>query len=84
LAGKISVNGKRVKLDYKIRNADIICHSMHRHEPPVTDENIRVVFRDDQVMVIDKPASIPVSALSSCPFIIYLKNNNLGSPIRKV
>lgn len=33
---------------------------MHRHEPPVTAEPIRLLAENDDVVVIDKPSSIPV------------------------
>ena len=31
-----------------------------RHEPPVTSQPIRIVHEDDEVLVINKPSSIPV------------------------
>lgn len=33
---------------------------MHRHEPPVTAEPIRLLAENEDVVVIDKPSSIPV------------------------
>ena len=32
----------------------------HRHEPPVVSTEPVIVFEDDDFMVVDKPASIPV------------------------
>ncbi|EGC28238.1 hypothetical protein DICPUDRAFT_160487 [Dictyostelium purpureum] len=58
--GLIKVNDKMVSPDFKIKLNDIILHSVHRHEPPVTGDKIKIVAMDDQVVVIDKPSSIPV------------------------
>ena len=33
---------------------------MHRHEPPITDKPIGIVFEDDNIMAISKPAGVPV------------------------
>ena len=32
-----------------------------RHEVPVTSEKIRIIHMDDDMVVVNKPASIPVS-----------------------
>jgi tRNA pseudouridine synthase 9 len=58
--GAIIVNGERVALDYKIQESDVIAHTMHRHEPPVTSRPIRIVHECDDFLVVDKPASMPV------------------------
>lgn len=38
----------------------MIAHTLHRHEPPVTEKLIEVVFEDDRLIVINKPAGVPV------------------------
>lgn len=38
----------------------MIAHTLHRHEPPVTENPIEVVFEDDRLIVINKPAGVPV------------------------
>lgn len=38
----------------------MIAHTLHRHEPPVTEKPIEVVFEDDRLIVINKPAGVPV------------------------
>ncbi len=35
-------------------------HTLHRHEPPVTAQPIGVVHEDDDIIVINKPAGVPV------------------------
>ncbi|KAI9845519.1 MAG: hypothetical protein M1837_004858 [Sclerophora amabilis] len=59
--GKIVVNGKPVLSPSTIiRNGDVISHTLHRHEPPVTAQPIGTVHEDDDLIVINKPAGVPV------------------------
>ncbi|KAJ3417446.1 RNA pseudouridylate synthase domain containing protein 2 [Chytridiales sp. JEL 0842] len=62
LAGKITVNGQKVQPNYIIKNGDLIAHTIHRHEPPVTADPIKIVYQDEELLVVDKPASVPVHA----------------------
>ncbi|KAJ1561127.1 hypothetical protein HK405_004854, partial [Cladochytrium tenue] len=57
--GRITVNGHRVATSYVVRNADVLAHATHRHEPPVTADPLRILHDADDLLVIDKPASIP-------------------------
>ena len=59
-AGGVSVNGKTAGLDYVVRDNDLISHTMHRHEPPVSGDKIAVLHEDEDMIVIVKPAGIPV------------------------
>jgi len=43
-----------------VKNGDIISHTQHRHEPPVTARNIDIVHEDNDMIVINKPAGVPV------------------------
>ncbi|KAK0664214.1 tRNA pseudouridine(32) synthase [Lasiodiplodia hormozganensis] len=59
--GAIVVNGKRASsIHHIVKNGDVISHTMHRHEPPVTAVPIGVVHEDDDIIVINKPAGVPV------------------------
>ncbi|RMZ90571.1 hypothetical protein DV736_g2192, partial [Chaetothyriales sp. CBS 134916] len=59
--GQITINGQPcVDLDVVVNNGDVISHTLHRHEPPVTAQAIRTIHEDDDVIVIDKPAGVPV------------------------
>ncbi|CAB4257205.1 similar to Saccharomyces cerevisiae YDL036C PUS9 Mitochondrial tRNA:pseudouridine synthase, catalyzes the formation of pseudouridine at position 32 in mitochondrial tRNAs [Maudiozyma barnettii] len=58
--GEVLVNGQVANLDTIVRNGELITHKMHRHEPPVTSKPIGIVFENDDLLVIDKPSSIPV------------------------
>lgn len=49
--------------NYIIQHNDTIHHCMHRHEPAVPiniHDKIVVIYCDDDIVVIDKPAGIPV------------------------
>lgn len=35
-------------------------NTVHRHEPPVVGKSLEVLVDDGEVLVVDKPASIPV------------------------
>ncbi len=59
--GQISVNGKPCEdVHTIIKNGDVVSHTLHRHEPPVTAQPIRVISETDSMIVIDKPAGVPV------------------------
>ncbi|XP_037711400.1 RNA pseudouridylate synthase domain-containing protein 2 isoform X2 [Drosophila subpulchrella] len=59
-AGKLTVNYEKVPKDYKIKHNDLLANVVHRHEVPVTSQPIKVVYMDKDIVVVNKPASIPV------------------------
>jgi tRNA pseudouridine synthase 9 len=59
--GRVVVNGQPVPSTKTIiKNGDIISHTLHRHEPPCTATPIGIVHEDDGLIVINKPAGMPV------------------------
>lgn len=59
--GRVVLNGKPVPSTSTIvKNGDVISHTLHRHEPPCTASPIGIVHEDDNIIVIDKPAGMPV------------------------
>lgn len=60
LSGRIKVNEKIVDLDYKLKGNDLIIHEAIRKEPPVYNTPIEIIFEDEELLVINKPSSIPV------------------------
>lgn len=58
--GEVYVDDKIADLNTVVRNGQLITHRMHRHEPPVTSKPIGIVYEDENLLVIDKPSSIPV------------------------
>ncbi|KAH8306686.1 hypothetical protein KR044_006529 [Drosophila immigrans] len=59
-AGTLQVNNERVPIDYKLKHNDLLANTVHRHEVPVTSQPIQIVHMDDDILVVNKPASIPV------------------------
>jgi tRNA pseudouridine synthase 9 len=43
-----------------VKNGDVISHTLHRHEPPVTALPINVLHEDNDMIVINKPSGVPV------------------------
>jgi tRNA pseudouridine32 synthase len=58
--GNITVNGKNVEGSYALNNSDLITHRIHRHEPKISSSPITVLHLQDNIMIVDKPFSIPV------------------------
>ncbi|KUJ11863.1 pseudouridine synthase [Mollisia scopiformis] len=59
--GMVTVNGKPVPTtSHIVKNGDVISHTLHRHEPPVTSLPISVLHEDEDMIVINKPAGVPV------------------------
>ncbi|KAL8675034.1 MAG: hypothetical protein Q9168_000629 [Polycauliona sp. 1 TL-2023] len=60
-SGRVVINGQKVSSIHEIvKNGDIISHTLHRHEPPVTAQPIGIVHEDNDMIVINKPAGVPV------------------------
>jgi 23S rRNA-/tRNA-specific pseudouridylate synthase len=61
--GRILVNGRQVEsADYKLRHNDAIHHIHHKHEHPILDEPIKIIAETDDMLVVNKPPSLPVHA----------------------
>ncbi|XP_028294809.1 pseudouridylate synthase RPUSD2 [Gouania willdenowi] len=59
--GRIRLNDTPVEdLSVVLRNNDLMKNTVHRHEPPVVGRPLQVLVDDGEVLVVDKPASIPV------------------------
>ncbi|KAI0601538.1 RluA family pseudouridine synthase [Biscogniauxia sp. FL1348] len=59
-AGQICVNGKPVPPNHILKNGELVSHTIHRHEPPVSAAPIGILHEDDDMIVINKPSGIPV------------------------
>ncbi|KAK5607071.1 hypothetical protein CRENBAI_008864 [Crenichthys baileyi] len=59
--GRIRLNETPVEdLSVVLRNNDHMRNTVHRHEPPVIGTPLKILVDDGEVLVVDKPASIPV------------------------
>ena len=60
-SGQITINNKPCSNPATIvKNGDVVGHTLHRHEPPVSAQPVGVIHEDDAMIVIDKPAGVPV------------------------
>ncbi|NXG59667.1 RUSD2 protein, partial [Hemiprocne comata] len=60
-AGRLRLNEEPVRdLDIVLKNNDFLRNTVHRHEPPVTAQPVQILVEDDEVVVVDKPSSLPV------------------------
>jgi 23S rRNA-/tRNA-specific pseudouridylate synthase len=66
--GRIQVSSKQVDLEYKLKGQDKLTHTVHRHEPSVVVSDtpsdgqppIIIVAETDDLVVVDKPGTLPV------------------------
>ncbi|CAL9686474.1 unnamed protein product [Knipowitschia caucasica] len=59
--GRIRLNDTPVKdLSIVLRNNDHMRNTVHRHEPPVVGRPLEILADNGEILVVDKPASIPV------------------------
>ena len=56
--GLVLVNGEVIDSSYTLKNGELLEHKTHSHEPKITSQPIKIVFEDDDLVVIDKPSSI--------------------------
>ncbi|XP_057660868.1 uncharacterized protein LOC130896656 isoform X1 [Diorhabda carinulata] len=59
-AGTLTVNYEKVPTDYKLKHNDLLANVVHRHETPVLSNPIKLIHVDEDLVVLDKPCSIPV------------------------
>lgn len=58
--GSLTINNERVSPDYVLKHNDLLANVVHRHEVPVSSDTIDIIHIDKDIVVINKPASIPV------------------------
>ncbi len=56
----ITVDGAPVDAEHIVKNSQVICHKLHRHEPPISAEPIKILHEGNGMLVVCKPASVPV------------------------
>ncbi|OJJ65061.1 hypothetical protein ASPSYDRAFT_27024 [Aspergillus sydowii CBS 593.65] len=59
-SGNVTVNGKSAGPNTVLKNGEVVSHTLHRHEPPVTGNDVGIIHETDDLLVIDKPAGVPV------------------------
>jgi len=57
--GGIQVDSKSVDLDFILQDHQLISHKVHRHEPPVISLIPKIIMENENMIVVEKPSSIP-------------------------
>lgn len=75
-SGQILINGKVVDIDYIFKSHDQLTSRVHRHELPILAADIPIVHQDDDLLVVNKPPSLPVHPcgryrFNSCLAMLY-------------
>ncbi|KAM9294433.1 pseudouridylate synthase RPUSD2 [Gastrophryne carolinensis] len=61
MVGRLSLNRETIRdLSTVLKDNDFLRNKVHRHEPPVTSQPLRILGENDEIVVVDKPASLPV------------------------
>ncbi|KAG7817667.1 hypothetical protein KL928_003566 [Ogataea angusta] len=47
-------------LSERLKQGDVIMRRVHVHEPPIVDAEIETVYEDEEVLVVNKPAGVPI------------------------
>ena len=63
-----------------LREGDVVTRLAHIHESPVLAEPVGVVHEDDEVVVVNKPASWPVHPCGNYRLnsLVYILGRDLG------
>lgn len=74
--GDIRINGNIVTTDYVFKGQDQLTSRVHRHELPILAADIAIVHQDDNLLVINKPPSLPIHPcgryrFNSCLAMLY-------------
>lgn len=59
----LPVNSEVATMETVLQNNDLLSHRVHRHEPPVTAQPIKILYQNSDIVAVDKPPSIPVRTL---------------------
>lgn len=91
---RLRVNGKKVKLNYKLQEDDVIEVTVNAEESQNIegeDLNIKVIYEDDDLLIVDKPPFMVVHPTKSHPMgtlangvIHHFRSNNDNSIVRLV
>lgn len=59
-SGALTINGKPADPEHALRDGDELVHVVTRVEPDVPDADIPVLYADENLVVVAKPAGVPV------------------------
>jgi RluA family pseudouridine synthase len=68
--GKVKVNGREASLGQPLRAGDEVAYTTNAWEEPEVNKNYRIVYEDEHLMAVSKPAPLPVHAIGA-----YFRNS---------
>ena len=71
--GFIKINGKPSNENYLMKNGDVLTHKTIRKELPVYKTNLDTIFESDEILVINKPPSLPIHGCGGYLFNTVIK-----------
>jgi 23S rRNA pseudouridine1911/1915/1917 synthase len=60
--GNLTVNGKKVTVNYKVKGGDCTIHQSAPKIEPFVNSDIRLIYEDPALIVLEKPSPLPVHA----------------------
>ena len=58
--GRIQINGQPITADFRVRTGHTVKHVIPAEVEPDVNGDIQVLFEDEAIVVVDKPAPLPV------------------------
>ncbi len=58
----LEVNGKKITVDYKVQGGDVAIHQSEPKVEPSVNSDIKLIYDDEEIIVLEKPSPIPVHA----------------------
>ena len=86
-AGRMRINGACAGPDAVLRAHDLVTNTVHRHEPPVVGTPVAVLAETPDLVVVNKPASLPVCPPLCAPCLSHshpLTLSSTGASVRCV
>ena len=60
MLGSLKLNGTKANPFHKLKDNDFISHVVVRHENPILDVKVDIVFENEKYLVVNKPPSWPI------------------------
>ncbi|KAG5417448.1 hypothetical protein I9W82_005082 [Candida metapsilosis] len=54
-----TITGWDILSSRKVESKDVVHHLKHKHEPAIPWQDIPIVFENDEILVVNKPAGVP-------------------------
>jgi len=59
-SGNLKINGNSVALDFRVKSSWLVEHASEPRIEPFVSNNIQLIYEDEHILVINKPAPLPM------------------------